>query len=148
MLHKTQKIGIVFLIIFISGCYSYKNKTVTLIPKEGPPYTGEVVYKSGYSGIITIKHGPDNEKFTGEFVVIDRTATAQQKGTVMIPLKGQIPAMGTAEGVASGAIDAFSIWLAVGNRGSRMECKLQIGRGGHGHGLCKHSDGNEYEIML
>jgi hypothetical protein len=52
MLHKTQKIGIVFLIIFISGCYSYKNKTVTLIPKEGPPYTGEVVYKSGYSGEI------------------------------------------------------------------------------------------------
>lgn len=149
MLRSTHTVGIVLVLIFISSCYSMPNKKVALFPKTGIQYTGELVYKEdGYGGVITIEHGPGNEKFTGEYVVIDRTASAQHQGALVIPQHGQLPAIGTAGGVASGSIDAFGIWYAIGGHGSRMDCKLQIGKAGYGHGICKHSDGSEYEILL
>ena len=152
MLHKTHTVGIVLVLIFITSCYGpihMPNKKVALLPKTGIQYTGDLFYnKDGYGGVIIIEHGPGNEKFTGEYVVIDRTASAQQQSALVIPQQGQLPAVGTAGGVASGTIDAFGIWYATGDRGSRMDCKLQIGKAGYGHGICKHSDGSEYEILL
>lgn len=137
------------LLVGCAGVPRMPNKKVALLPKTGIQYTGDLFYKEdGYGGVIIIEHGPGNEKFTGEYVVIDLTATAQQQSALVVPQQGQLPAIGRAGGFASGTIDAFGIWYATGDRGSRMDCKLQIGKAGYGHGICKHSDGSEYEILL
>lgn len=123
-------------------------KPVTLIGETGEQFIGHVSYDGPFSGTLTIDNGPSGEQFSGRFVVIDRTATQQSQGTVVVPQGTSLPAVGTATNVSSGGIDASGFWYAVGNKGSRMECNLSIGRGGHGHGICKHANGKSYRILL
>jgi hypothetical protein len=121
---------------------------VTLLGNDGGQFVGELNYDGPYSGTLTVEHGPNGERFTGRFVVVDRTSTQTTQGALVVPQGGQIPTVGTVGSASSGHIDASGFWYAVGDKGSKMDCTLEIGRGGHGHGTCKHINGAEYRIVL
>lgn len=144
-----QMLGRVLLSVsclFLASCIP--PKPVTLIGENGEQFIGQVTYDGPFTGTLTIESGPMGEQFFGRFVVVDRTATQRSQGTVVVPQGTSLPAMGAATNVSSGGVDASGFWYAVGNKGSRMECTLSIGRGGHGHGVCKHVNGESYRILL
>jgi len=97
---------------------------------------------------LSIENGPDAEAFTGRFVVVDKTSTQTSQGTLVVPQTTVMPALGVANSSSSGNVDAQGFWYGTGNKGSLLNCILQMGRGGHGRGNCKHSQGLEYEILL
>lgn len=138
--------------LLIAHCFLLAScippKPVTLVGDTGEQFTGQVSYDGPFSGTLTIENGPGGEQFSGRFVVVDRTATQQSQGTVVVPQGTSVPAIGISTNVSTGGIDASGHWYAVGNKGARMECNLSIGRGGHGHGVCKHTNGKSYRILL
>lgn len=144
---KIKTISLFVLSLLITGC-AIASKTVTLIGNDKEQYIGRVDYDGPYSGILNIEVGPNGEKFTGRFVVVDRTTTSRMQGALVVPQGNQLPAVGSVGSTSSGGIDASGFWYASGDKGSTMECVLQIGIGGHGHGTCKHSNGREYRILL
>ena len=123
-------------------------RSVTLVGEAGEQFIGQLSYDDPFSGTLTIESGPGGEQFSGRFVVVDRTATQQSQGAFVAPQRTSPPAIGAATNVATEAVDASGFWYAVGNKGSRMDCTLSIGRGGHGHGVCKHANGKSYRILL
>ena len=122
------------------------SKVVSLQETTGAIFLGELVYSDGYSGVITVKNGPQGESFSGRFVVVDKSSVTTTQGT--ISSYGLAPSFGTVGLTSSSQIDASGVWHAVGNLGSSMSCDLQIGRGGHGSGICKHTNGTAYRISL
>ena len=137
---------LLLLSVLLSACIP--SKVVTLVGNEGDQFVGSLNYDGPYSGTLTIEKGPGSERFTGRFIVVDRTAVQEHQGTLVVPQDNQLPAIGTVGGASSGKVDATGFWYAVGDKGSKMECELQIGLGGHGYGICKHSNGMEYKIVL
>lgn len=123
-------------------------KIVTLSGEAGEHYEGHLAYDDPFSGTLRVEKGPGGERFSGRFVVVDRTATQQSQGTLLMPQVEQLPAMGSATNVSSGGVDATGHWFATGDKGSRMECQLLVGRGGHGQGECLHNNGKRYRILL
>lgn len=150
---KIKTISLFVLSLLITGC-AIASQTVTLIGNDKDQYIGRLDYdgpyciSACYSGILNIEIGPNGEKFTGRFVIVDRTATSRMQGALVVPQGNQLPAVGSVGSTSSGSIDASGFWYASGDKGSTMECVLQIGRGNHGHGTCKHSNGREYQILL
>ncbi len=137
---------IIISVLLLSGCIAAKK--VSLIRPDGQIYSGTLSYDGPYSGNIVIKNGPNNESFSGTFVVVDKTAVKRNQGSLIVPQGNTIPAFGSTSGTSSGNVDASGYWYATGNNGSHMKCTLIIGIGGHGHGTCKHDNGAFYEIML
>ena len=138
---------VVLLSITLVGC-ALPSKVVTLVGKEGNQFVGNLDYDGPYSGILTVEKGPNDEKFSGRFTVVDRTSVQRHQGSIVVPQGNQLPAIGVAGGSSSGEVDATGFWYAIGDKGSRMDCELIVGRGGHGYGVCKHSNGIEYKIVL
>jgi len=147
--HNTILSILVMLTTSLVACSTIlPSKMVTLVGKEGDQFVGNVNYDGPYSGTLTIENGPNDEHFSGRFTVIDRTAIQKHQGTLVVPQGNQFPAVGTAGDVSSSNIDATGFWYAVGGKGSKMECELTVGLGGHAHGICKHNNGREYKIIL
>jgi hypothetical protein len=139
----------VFIIVPLGvGCVRYPPKTISLQAADGVVYFGELEYVDGYSGILTIERGPEGASYSGRFVVVDFTAKSTQSGGVVVPVPGSVPAVGSTSATSSGEVNAFGSWHAVGSNGASMSCELRMGRGGHGVGTCKHSNGREYKISL
>ena len=151
-----MKIKIILLFVLsllIVGCALGRplpsSKTVTLIGNDKEHYTGRIDYPTyEYNGILTIEVGPNGEKYTGPYVIVDRTATSSTQGKIIIPAWNQLPAVGSMGSTSSGIINASGFWYATGDKGSTMECVLEAGMGGHGHGTCKNSNGREYKILF
>ena len=139
-----------FLFLLITGCATgfRKDIPVTLIGNDKELYIGRLDYDNFYSGILTIEVGSNRETFTGRFVVVDRTARSSTQGALVVPQGNQLPVIGSVGSTSSGGIDASGFWYGSGDKGSTMECVLQIGSYGRGHGTCKHSNGREYKILL
>jgi hypothetical protein len=97
-------------------------------------------------GILTIENGPDGEKFTGNFVIVNRTAMSSTQGGAFVPMGNNAIAVGSVHSESSGRVDMTSYWYATGSKGSTMKCEMKAG-GGHGQGICKHSNSSEYEIL-
>ena len=143
---KIKTISLLVLSLLIVGCAT--TKPVTLIGNDKKQYIGRIDYnRDGLSGILTIEVGPNGEKYTGPFVVVDRTAISRAQGVLIAPQGNQFPAFGSMGSTSSGGLDASGFWYGSGDKGSTMECVLQIGIGGYGHGTCKHSNGLEYRIL-
>lgn len=146
---KIKIISLLVLSLLITGCagVSRISRTVTLIGNDGDHYIGQRICES-HNCMLTIEVGPNGEKFTGPYVEVDRTAYSQTRGGVMVPRGDQFPAIGSVGSTSSGSIDISGFWYGSGDKGSTMECVLQIGLGGCGHGTCKHSNGLEYKILF
>lgn len=145
---KIKRYLIFLLAISLSGCAAIPSKTVTLVGEEGNHFVGILNYDGPYSGVLTVENGPNGELFSGRFTVIDRTAVQKYQSSIVIPQGNQVPAIGAAGGSSSGNVDASGFWYAIGDKGSKMDCELIIGLGGHGYGVCKHSNGVKYKIVL
>ncbi|MBW9271730.1 MAG: hypothetical protein K1566_18985 [Candidatus Thiodiazotropha sp. (ex. Lucinisca nassula)] len=130
----------------LSGCIAAKK--VSLIQPDGHVYQGTLTYDGPYSGDLVIDNGPNNIKYTGRFVVVDKTSINKKQGSVIVPQVSNLPAVGSTSSTSSGNIDAQGYWYAAGSDGSHMKCILSIGAGGHGHGTCTHENDSKYEIML
>ena len=111
-------------------------------------YRGMIRYDSGYSGILTIKQGPGGESFSGIYSVVDHTPVARSAGQIIVPQMGQIPAFGQTGASATGHVEATGYWHGVGSQGSTLNGEIDVGSGGHGHGVCQHSNGTEYQIIF
>jgi hypothetical protein len=111
-------------------------------------YVGVLTYDGPFSGVIVVENGPGGERFEGRFIVVDRTATTQVRSATVLPSSDGVAGVSGATGMASAGINAEGFWNARGTKGSRMECRLRVGRGGHGQGLCKLSDGKSLSIVL
>jgi hypothetical protein len=135
-------------VISMTGCATIPPKVVTFVAPGKTPFVGKLEYDGSYSGTLSLQNGPDDEAFTGRFVVVDKTATQTSQGTLVVPQPTVMPALGVANSSSSGNIDAQGFWFGTGNKGSLLNCILQMGRGGHGRGNCKHSNGLDYEILL
>ncbi|MCG7972054.1 MAG: hypothetical protein JBO36_15500 [Candidatus Thiodiazotropha taylori] len=131
--------------ILIAGCVPAKK--VSLIRHDGKIFVGTLNYDGPYSGSVTIENGPNNEKFKGRYVVVDKTATKKSQGTLVNQGPSSVT-IGASSGNSSSKVDASGYWYATGSRGSHMKCILTIGVGGHGHGVCDHENGEVYDIML
>ena len=125
-----------------------QDKDVTLITSEGAQYSGAIKYKDGYSGVLTIPNGPNNESFSGNFVVVDQTSIHKKQGSIVVSQNNQMPAVGGITQSSSGEVNATGYWYGVGNKGTKIEGTMTIGVGGHGFGICKDSDGNSYKILF
>jgi len=131
--------------------------SITMMGNDKDVYNGRIdhycirnIFGAGCDrskGILTIENGPNGEKFTGNFIVVDRTGWSSTQGAIMVPIGNQPPAFGTVQSQSSGQYDATSYWYATGSKGSTMKCEMKAGRGTHGQGICKHSNGNEYEMV-
>jgi len=147
-----RSVNLLFLACFfllVSGCVTqYVAKVVTIIGDDGNQYVGQLIYEGPYSGALTVENGPNGERFTGRFVVVDRTATQTSQGALVVPQNNQMPAIGSSTSTTSGDLNATGYWYASGNKGSKMDCILEIGRLGHGYGVCKHCNGVQYKILL
>ena len=58
------------------------SKVVSLQETTGAIFLGELVYSDGYSGLITMKNGPQGESFSSRFVVVDKTSVTTTQGTI------------------------------------------------------------------
>lgn len=145
---KSIKVILFVFAVGLAGCGTIPSKVVTLVEHGNKPYIGKLDYDGSLSGALTVENGPDGEMFTGRFVVIDKTSTQTSQGTLVVPQTAVMPALGIANSTSSGQIDAHGFWYGVGSKGSLLNCILQVGKNGHGHGNCKHSKGIEYEILL
>jgi hypothetical protein len=119
-----------------------------LVDDDGNQFLGQLIYDGPYSGILTVNNGPAGEYFSGRFTVVDQTAVQRAQGSVVVPHGNQLPAVGTVGSSASGNVNASGYWYSVGENGTKMECVLNIGLGGHGHGNCKDNNDTEYKILL
>jgi hypothetical protein len=144
-LAKIAKPVFVTLSVTLASCIP--AKIVTLISAEGNQYLGKIDYSDAFSGVLSIEHGPLGESFLGRYTAIDKTAVGQANGTMVVP-SNRMPAVGVSNATSSGSIDATGYWYAIGNRGSTMQCHLDLGRLGHGQGTCRHSDGHVYQIIM
>ncbi len=143
---KIKIFPLFILFIMITGCASQPlSRTVTMIGKNKEFYVGRIDgTASGF--ILNMQNGPNGEKFTGTYVVVDRTAYSRSQGGIMVPVGNQFPAVGSASSSSSSRIDAHGYWYSKGDKGSTMKCVLQAGIEFHGQGTCQHSNGSEYEI--
>jgi hypothetical protein len=115
---------------------------------DGQLINGTLVYDDPYSGILTVQEGPGGESFSGRFTVVDKTSTKRSSGNLVVPSGNVIPAMGATNSSESGVVTAEGYWFARGSQGSSMKCELKVGRRGHGKGICNHSGGEVYDIVL
>ena len=149
---KIKIISLFILSLFVIGCAStLPSKNVTLIENGKAHYIGRIDYPSfdAHSGTLTIDFGPNGEKFTGPFVIVNRTAVSTTQGGAVVPLGNQLPAVGSVRSESSGRLDATGFWYAKGDKRSSMKCELQIGLFlAHGQGICKHNNGNQHEILF
>ena len=145
---KIKIFSLFILFIMIAGCASQPlSRTVTMIGKDKEFYVGRIDRTdSGF--ILNMQNGPNGEKFTGTYVVVDRTAYSRSQGGIMVPVGNQLPAVGSASSSSSGRVDARGYWYAKGDKESTMKCELQVGLELHGQGTCRHSNGSEYEITF
>lgn len=132
----------------LSACGGIPSKTVTLVEDAGAQFQGKLVYEDPYSGILSITNGPEGESFTGRFTVVDRSAVSRSQGSVVVPTGTIVPGVGAASSLSSGAIDASGYWYATGSKGGTMKCNINVGLQGHGQGVCSHSNGHQYQIVL
>ncbi len=130
------------------GCVTYAQKIVTLVENNGKQFKVIINYDGPYTGELVVEEGPDNERFVGRFTVVDRTSTQVTRGNIVVPKSNQLPSLGSVESSSGGKVEAEGFWFGTGNKGSTMQCHLTIGRGGHGYGDCKHSNGSEFKIYL
>jgi hypothetical protein len=78
---------------------------------------------------LIFESGPNGEKFTGEFVIVDRTAISSQEtqGSAVVPLgtlgTTQLSAVGTvrSRSTSSGRREATTFCYATGDKGSTWE---------------------------
>jgi hypothetical protein len=138
---------VVFATFLLVSCAVIPSKVVTLVSNAGDQFAGKLEYSDGLSGTLVVTEGPDNESFAGPYSVVDRTAVHNSQGTVVVQ-KSNMPTVGAASTSSSSQINATGYWYGRGNRGSTMNCTLEIGRQGHGHGICQHSNGQQYQIVL
>lgn len=139
----------VFAPLLLMSCTAViANKNVTMVDDKGIQYLGAIDYKDGYSGVLTISEGPGGESFSGKFVVVDHTSVSTKQGSIIVPQNDKLPAVGGAAQSSSGEIKADGYWHGVGNKGTTIEGTMTIGRGGHGYGICKDSNGYSYKIMF
>lgn len=144
-----KTLSIWFAFSLIVGCAALiPPKVVTLVENGGHQFIGKLTYDGPFSGELVVENGPNNERFSGRFTVIDRTSTQKTQGTIVVPQNNQLPGVGSVASTSSGQIQADGYWFASGSRGTNMQCELKIGIGGHGYGVCKHSNGAEYKILL
>jgi hypothetical protein len=154
---KTKIILLCILSLLILGCMASMPPTsVTMIGNNKDNYIGLIdhICHRGmpgwcdrFNGTMTMDNGPNGEKFTGKFITIDKTAYGSTRGGAIIPMGNQSLAVASVQSQSSGRFDAVSYWYATGKKGSTMKCELQAGQGGHGQGICKHSNGLEYEMI-
>jgi len=146
---KIKIISLLVLSLLITGCIGAVNilRTVTLVGNDRDVYSGRLDYNNK-NNILTVEVGPNGEKFTGPFVIVDRTAYGQTQGRAIVPQGSLFPAVGSVGSTSSGNVDASGFWYGSGDKRSTMECVLQMGLSVHGHGACKHSNGLEYKILF
>ncbi|SRR2546429_8286694 len=94
-------------------------------------YSGTLVFDGPYTGTLTIPKGPDGESFSGRYVATDMTSVAQGFGAS-----------------SAGPIEATGVWVGQGSRGSTIQADVKVGRGGHGIGTAKHSNGKVYQVSF
>lgn len=100
--------------LLMAGCIT--PKVVTLVAETGQQFTGRVSYDGPFSGTLTVEEGPNSERFSGRFVVVDRTAVQQGQGTLVVPQNPSEPAVGVSTTASAGSVDASGFWYAVGSR--------------------------------
>ncbi len=146
---KIKIIPLLVLFLLITGCIGDVNilRTVTLVGNDKETYSGLLDYNNK-NNILTVEVGPNREKFTGPFVIVDRTAYGQTQGRAIVPQGNLFPAVGSVGSTSSGNFDASGFWYGSGDQRSTMECVLQMGLNLHGQGACKHSNGLEYKILF
>ena len=79
---KIKTMSLFVLSFFITGCAgTLPSRPVTMIGNDKDHYIGKLVYQDGLvSGILSIDVGPNGEAFTGNYVVVNRTAYSSTQG--------------------------------------------------------------------
>jgi len=154
---KTKIVLLLVLSLLLIGCAAGKLSTpITMMGNNKDMYSGRIDHPCYFNiwgdicdankGILTIENGPNGETFTGNFVVVNRTAMSSTQGGAFVPMGNNAIAVGSVRSESSGRVDMTSYWYATGSKGSTMKCEMKAG-GGHGQGICKHSSRAEYEIL-
>lgn len=123
---KLPIIVFTFATAVLIGCATQHKVTLSNATEV---YVGTLTFDSPYTGELSVPKGPNEESFSGHYV-----ATDMSPGVFAVGGTGQVEARG--------------VWTGRGNRGSTLTAELKIGRGGHGIGTAKHSDGKEYQISF
>jgi len=145
---KATMMTLFTVVVCLNGCIMPPSKVVTLVDHGKPPFIGNLNYDSSYSGVLNMEDGPEGETFTGRFAVVDKTSTQESQRTLIVQQSTTSPLSGTTNSNSFEGIEALGYWYGTGSKGSLLNCVLQVGRGGHGRGSCKHSKGFEYEILM
>lgn len=114
------------VVVVLVGCATQFKVTLS---RTAEVYSGTLTFDGPYTGELTIPKGPGEESFTGRYVATDMTAIARSAG-------------------ATGQVDAQGVWTGRGSRGSTIAAEVKVGRGGHGIGTAKDSNGKEYQISF
>lgn len=123
---KSLHIALLILLVGLVGC-AVKHK-VTL-SRATEIYSGTLTFDGPYTGKLVIPKGPNGESFAGRYVAKDTSPG--------------VPSVG-----GTGQIEAQGVWTGQGSNGSSMSAEVKVGRGGHGIGTAKHSNGKEYQISF
>ena len=117
---------LMFAMVTITGCAT-QYKVSLSSPTE--VYVGTLTFDGPYTGELTIPKGPEGESFAGRYVATDMTPQAFAVG-------------------GTGQIDARGVWTGRGSRGTPLTAEVTVGRGGHGIGKAKDTNGKEYQISF
>jgi hypothetical protein len=112
--------------IVMVGCITPFKVTLS---QQTRVYSGTLNFDSPYTGDLSIPEGPDGESFSGRYVATDTTPAVSSVG-------------------GSGQIEAHGVWTGIGSKGSTIIAELKLGRGGHGVGVAKHSNGEQFQISF
>ena len=127
---KSYRALLTFAVAALVGCATHTQFKVTL-SQTVEVYSGTLTFDGPYTGELTIPKGPGEESFTGRYVNTDMTPISISAGVS-----------------ASGQLDAKGVWTGRGSRGSTIVAEVKVGRGGHGIGTAKDSNGKEYQISF
>ena len=115
-----------FMLIAVVGCATRFPVTLS---QSSEIYSGTLTFDSPYTGELSIPSGPGGESFVGRYVASD--------------VSPGILAVG-----GTGQIEARGVWAGRGSHGSSITAEVKVGRGGHGIGTAKHSNGKEFQISF
>ncbi|MGH7952533.1 MAG: hypothetical protein ACREFE_11535 [Limisphaerales bacterium] len=123
---KLSKILPLIATIILVGC---ATKYPVTLSRTTEVYSGILKFDGPYTGTLTIPKGPKGESFTGRYVATDMSPNTFAVG-------------------GSGQIEAHGVWTGRGDHGSLITADVKVGREGHGIGIAKDTNGNEYQISF
>jgi hypothetical protein len=123
---RLHSILLTFVFVALVGCATQFKVTLS---EAINVYSGILTFDGPYTGDLAIPKGPGGEAFTGRYVATDMTPGVLSVG-------------------GTGQVEARGVWTGRGSRGSTLTAELKVGRGGHGIGTAKDSNGKEYQISF